>query len=658
MRGYLLLFILLTTFLVYALRSSIEGFEQQPQQLIPQDRLATGQAIFNTTMQVLDPRNPALPFTPQTKQALEAAFSTYVDPNMVGGRAAAAGQQINIPDGPSISAARAAACEAVTSTDCSAFNDPTFAAHCGISFDKTGLDSKGKPHMGGMYYRPGTNRPFLATADPAKFTQSKAACIKLGEELGCAEKQTFTAANCAQCTSTGRFTRIDPATPRLTPELRLVGNGKLTFAGSTYDLKTGEPTTIPLTGIKEADTLTLAITGPAVDCYLAGYLRCDTAAGPYKVDINGLIQTDTQTGYKPRQGGSQRVDDMNCVIFRPALGSTTMTLTGILPYTFVSVSEADAAACDNGPFITQAASAAFLESDPCYKKGSEPGKYSTECLRQKFVQIGGTTRGEGYPSTDEKARVLLFKADGGPRTLAELSDYLYDMAIVASTGRNRQGTMVPREEWHAASMFMLGVPVLTPCGPNPATAAAPLTRECLKYVYDNAGRDNEVGATYSMDNSRASGTTYCKPGAGLDPMTDEGLRRGQAAGGLAAVKALYDSTHRLANDNAASVDARRQAIKDCYGVEAGPTLALATPAAPGCSKWRITTGGYEDATGGGAGNIYCFGGKKLEDAQKECCGLPGCVGFSYNGPSGGGCMKKNTQLGFIKNPSYQGFYKV
>jgi hypothetical protein len=659
MRGYLLLFILLTAFLIYALRGSLEGFTgEAAAQLIPPADLQAGQALFNPTMQILDPRNPALPINAETKTALESAFNTYISPDIVGSTEAQQSQQINIPDGPSVSAARAAACEAVTSTNCAAFDDPTFAAHCGISFDKKGTDSKGRPHMGGMYYRPGTTRPFLATADPAKFVTTKAACIKLGEEIGCEEKQTFETTNCAQCSSTGRFTRIDPATPRLTPELRLQGKGTLTLAGKTYELNPTQTTTVPLTNMKEADTLALSVTGSAIDCYIAGYLKADTAAGPYKVDINGLISTDTLTGYKPRQGGSQRVDDMNCVILRPANGSATMTLSGLLPYTFISVSEADAANCDNGPFITQAASAAFLESDPCYKKGAEPGKYSTECLRQKFVQVGGTTRGEGYPSTDEKARKLLFKADGSARTLGELSDYLYDMAIVASTGRNRQGTMVPREEWHAASMFMLAVPVLTPCGPNPGSQPGPLARECLKFLYDNAGKGTEVGATYSMDSTYASGQTYCKPGAPLDPTTDAGLQRGRAAGNLAAVKNLYDSTHRLANDNSAAIDARRQAIKDCYGVEPGPTLGLTTPSAPTCAKWRITTGGYEDATGGGAGNLYCFSNKSLTDAQKECCGQPGCVGFSYNAPTGGGCMKRNTQLGFITNPSYQGFYKV
>lgn len=68
--------------------------------------------------------------------------------------------------------------------------------------------------------------------------------------------------------------------------------------------------------------------------------------------------------------------------------------------------DGDALTCDNGPIITQAASAVFLESDPCYSKDNKPGNYKLECLQDRWMQLGGTTEGTGYPTSREKADAI------------------------------------------------------------------------------------------------------------------------------------------------------------------------------------------------------------------------------------------------------------
>ena len=48
---------------------------------------------------------------------------------------------------------QAKTCEAA-GTSCSAFDDPTFAANCGMSFDINAIGADGKPHIGGLYISP------------------------------------------------------------------------------------------------------------------------------------------------------------------------------------------------------------------------------------------------------------------------------------------------------------------------------------------------------------------------------------------------------------------------------------------------------------------------------------------------------------------------
>lgn len=643
MRGALLFFIVLTAALAYALVTAIpmkcsaaEGFDGPS--LLPAQVIEAGQSRYNPLTQMINLANPVVDLNNATEQSFNRALATT---------GAVDATTYKLPDGPPARLVAAKSCETVKTSDCAAFADPAFAASCGISFDTAGTDSAGKPHMGGLYTEGAdkeAGQPTLGSAAAGKFATTAATCRVLSEKIACDTKQDFASPNCAQCLTTGKFTRIDPATPRLEPVLRLQGVGTLTFAGRPYTLAATAPVTVPLTGLKEGSELLLALTGDAATAWIAGFLEGQTAAGPYRVDINSIIELDVETGYKPRQGSSQQVAGVQCVVLRPALGKGVARLRGSLPFSFVSPTEADAASCDNGPFLTQAASARFLESDPCYSKGGAGP--SLACLQQKFVQVGGTTAGSGYPSTQDKANQLL----QGRSTLTAVSDYLYDMAVRASTGRSQSGAQLSVTDWNAASLFMTGTPILSPCG----SGAGTLSRDCLTYLYKNGGAGSSVGATYTVPGQQQ----YCRDEGALNPATPDGLARGMATGSVAAAKALYDGAYRQANDNGAPRAAREKAIKDCYGVSlrALPAAAAATAAnQPACPTWVITNGGYKEPA---AGNVGCFSGLSVKQAQDTCCANPRCAGFSYNSESGGGCYKvAGSPTTYYVNPPYQGYFK-
>jgi hypothetical protein len=144
------------------------------------------------------------------------------------------------------------------------------------------------------------------------------------------------------------------------------------------------------------------------------------------------------------------------------------------------------------------------------------------------------------------------------------------MAVQAATGMNN-GQELSISDWSAASVFMTGVPITSPCQNQPANG--PLSAECLTYLYTNGGATNSIdkstGPTYSLGMNFTTQDTcgnavYCTPEGTLNPATTGGLKAAPS-GGVAAVKAAYDLVHRTANDNTLPNTQRKAAIQQCYG---------------------------------------------------------------------------------------------
>lgn len=503
---------------------------------------------------------------------------------------------------------QASICESKSQT-CDAFNDPTFAENCGMSFDKNAIDVSGKSHSGGMYiskedrknqmntaenvkntgsapYDPyKVFKPTLGSTKPGTFALTKDQCVVVKEKVDCESKQTFGSPNCAQCFTSQTFSRVDPTAQKLPSTLYLFGQGKGFVKTSDtpekniitkgdIELSPNNPVTVNVPANAEGNYFTINIqsTDTSNTPYIAGYLEGKTPRGTFKIDIINLVQKDTKTNTKPRMNGSVNINGFRALAMIPGNQQTSIDLLCLLPFSFLNIYDTDALTCDNGPIITKADSATFLESDPCFGKQNQPGNYKLECLQSRWISLGGTQKGTGYPSTKEKANALQLDSNGNPLSIDTIVDNINNKMKQAISGLDLNGNQLTINDWNTLSMWGLGVPINTPCdGPN--KESGPLSKECLSYLYYNRGNTSHIGSTYTLQPSQVASmkgqniaNTYCQPGAPLDPETPEGLQFGQTLGGVNNVKKTYDEINRLANDNTKTNTQRADAIKQCYGV--------------------------------------------------------------------------------------------
>ena len=487
-------------------------------------------------------------------------------------------------------------CEAVPNT-CDSFNDPTFAANCGMSFDIKGTASDGTPHVGGLYItqndrvdqemdatsvRQNSSAPYdpykvyqptIGTASRGTFGITKDGCRIVKEKVDCESKQTFGSPNCAQCYTSRRFSRVGPETGRLPSNLYLIGTGNVSIKGvislPSTNLST-DPIKVEIPPKAEGQVFTITVSNPT---YIAGCIQGPTPRGVFKLDLLNLIQSDTVTGIKPRITGSTKVNGFKCYTLNPGTGKKSMSLSCLMPFSFLNMYEGDALACENGPIITQAASATFLESDPCFGKDNKPGAYKLACLQTRWVEMGGTQQGSGYPSNQVLADKIQRDSNGNPLDIDTIIDNLSDVMLKALTGKDKNNRVLSIPEWNEASMYATGVPINTPCdGPG---GVPPLSRECLTYLFENKGAGERIGSTYTLPNTYASkkegfqditGNTYIPNKKGpLGPQTDSGLAYGQSLGDIQNVKNAYNRIVSTANDNRKPNAQRAPEIQEVYG---------------------------------------------------------------------------------------------
>jgi hypothetical protein len=614
-----------------------------------------------------------------------------------------------IPDRLPIGLERAIGCQKAPKT-CSAFDDSTFAENCGMSFDKQGIGSDGKPHIGGMYVAP-DDRAYQTTAaqkvveerkppyDPyhvyqpsigatkaGAFALTKDQCVVVKEKVDCEEKQTFNSPNCTQCFPSQTFSRVAKDTPRIASTLYLAGQGAIQIESSDIrlmmwssppiQLNPNKPIVvkIPSDGEGKRFTITVSEFQSPLPTYLAGYLEGETGRGPFKVDMNLLIARDEVMGTRPRMMGMKAVQGFRCLAFVPGPKKKSMRLACMIPFSFLSPYEPDAIYCDNGPLVGTEASATHLESDPCYAKGSAPGNYKLECLQSRWMALGGTTEGLGYPNTKEKADAI--QQEGGRAlSLDTIMDRLSEKMMEAITGKRASGATMSIPEWNEVSMWGLGIPITSPCD-GLQKEDGPLSEACLNYLYENRGATSHVGSTYTLPTERASlkegfkplgqsgglkeafaGTnevpnTFLYPGTAIDPVRPSGVAFGQRLGGVEAVKQELDRIHRMANDNTQTNMERAKEVKQAYGVElpppstatvkgavqvfaVGPDYRYTKAEAAGvCAKYGATvatTAQLSDAQRAGAD--WCFSGW-VSDADGKwpitTSAVPGCGTIGVN----------------------------
>jgi hypothetical protein len=485
----------------------------------------------------------------------------------------------------------AKSCEAAPN-NCSAFDNPTFAANCGMSFDVNGTASNGTSFKGGLYLSPddraqqvtsaenvqqnGTDpydpykvyQPTIGTAARGTFGITKDSCIVVKEKVDCEAKQTFGSPNCTQCYTSQRFARVGPETGRLPSKLYLVGNGIIIIYNSVTGNLDGSitlnktalsstPTVIDIPANSEGKGFNIQVLFNTTPVHVAGYIEGSTPAGKFKLDLLALISVDQMTGKKPRITGTVTVNGFKCKTLSPGSGQRNMALACMIPFSFINMYDGDALTCNNGPIITKAESATFLESDPCYGKANAPGAYKLECLQSRWMEMGGTEQGTGYPSTKAKADAIQRNSDGTPRNLDDIIDTISALMSRAMTGKDASGGDLTIPDWNNASMYAMGIPISTPCdGPG---GVPPISQRCLEYTFKNQGVSSHIGATYTLPSTYASkkegfvgetGNIYIPSSNGpLSPSTPAGLAFGQSQGSLQNVKNAYDTIVRTAFDN-------------------------------------------------------------------------------------------------------------
>jgi len=568
--------------------------------------LASSQQRFNPAASLVNVINPQLPLSKESNALIKQATLSV---NLQGGQEGAYEQkepiiQNQVPESvPTAIYIAQNVCETVQGSSfdasiCSSFDTPDFSSNCGITFDVKSTNSKGlKQGIGGLFLAPDRRKaqadaasnkqaseyiytPTFGKTGPGTFAADKATCIRLSEETACKKSKSFESPNCAQCVSSSEFHRLDPTTDILEPTLVLMTNAKnvkITVAArdsskstvTTHKIEINTPTPLDVLGLTEGTKFTIetpAVTPEkAATLYLSGFLSGQIRSGTYNMDIKYLLE---QQGYQPRLQGMVDITYANntirCWAIRPDLNNKKISLTFKMPYSFASIASDDSQQCDNGPFVTTADSASFLNSDPCHTGKSGPGTYSTECLIPLFLGLGGSSKGEGYPKDPEVAQQILFDKDRA-RTLPDIADFLRDMGLRASTGLS-QGVSLSLEEWDAASRFMTGESIANPCQVDPNQANGPLRDDCIQFLYTDPATYNPLNVAEYESNTADGSVQFCNEKGRLNPYKPEALAAAKAIGGTEAVINLYKTAHNIANDNSLDNIKRRDAMLDCYGI--------------------------------------------------------------------------------------------
>ena len=503
-------------------------------------------------------------------------------------------------------------CEAIKTMDCNAFDDPEFEKICGICLD-VGKNSDNVNATGGLVLLSDDKRlarenassnylpnytPTVGFCPAGKMVSTKAECLKLQRQLLCRKNSSYDLEACSQCYSDTSYSIVDPKTsPGVVTgsgQIMLVGRGMLTVQEQGFPGKSGirlsetSPYKVNVKG-KESTRIKFTLEARPVSDdeddevpFLAGILNGDTNSGIFTSDLRRIVLVDEVTGRKPRSYGKTTVDEVSVTRMAPGFEKDRAVIVVIIPFTFVETTMEESSKCKDAPFITTQASAEFLESDPCYKKGSGPGKFSLECLQGIWDDNGCNGSGKGYPGSAAAAATLMTGKDGSFLALNDIADFIYNKALITSTGVDDTGKTQSMKDWSDASVFCTGREITSPCD-TPDKNRGPLSPACIMHLWNNQsskktwqGKDDPIGPTYNPSNAislfkEGKVERSCQATGTLSPMDANGkknrtnIRFWQRQGGVNRVKRVMADLHRAANAQMAADDQLAPYFKQCYG---------------------------------------------------------------------------------------------
>ncbi len=562
-----------------------------------------GGTLLSPVMGIMNPLKPPFKGTPATISKMLQEATQTINANPAAGEVAVYIRQKYNPNVvPSTEGNRVAeaigTCEAVKTVNCAAFRDPNFARNCVMAHEPA-TNSKGEKQIGGIVlFR--EDRISQANAAKGRIPAYKAtigslplgavsvdeeSCNAMSETVACRREKNFASPNCASCQDgQGNWNRVGPKAVREAAKLVLIGAGTYTFSGGGVAEQKGRlssaPTEIELPAAAEGLTFTLKV-GGVPEVKVGGYLEGQTPNGSTKTDLTFLATYDNEGGARPRIIGYEMLGDEPVNTIRPLQGKNGVSLQIYMPFTFLASTEEAANLCPTAPYSTKEESMKLLASDPCYS--SRGGPPSLECLQGRFVAAGCTTSGKGYPGTETAAQALR-TLNGQQQTVGQISQRVAAMATSAQTGRAADGSKLSLEAWNEASQFCFGKTITSPCAAYD-TANGPLGDDCIAYLYaggsaiDKPGSaPNPIGRTYTLPTNKYSSLTaaglpaQCTKEGTASPM-GAALETARKLGGVTAVQKYFDNIHRRANDNSLPDEARKEAIRQCYGVQMAAEVA-------------------------------------------------------------------------------------
>lgn len=277
-----------------------------------------------------------------------------------------------------------------------------------------------------------------------------------------------------------------------------------------------------------------------------------------------------------------------------------------VPATFLPpVYSEDASSCVGKPLITNRNSIAKKLTTPC--STGTPGSYSAQCLLSLFTSAGG-----------DGVKGLLSPTIGGAKAVKELLDqgdqdsivgYVTGLFNLATTGRNATG-IASRMAVNTAAMKLFGFEIASPCEEIVASedgtvglvpSEAPLSVECMNFLYKNAGSEQSRGvtdpnnksklpATYTSIGDRYSGIRKgeygataaqktrapfrtCTPAGTLSPLGANGAPQPKALqrirtetdGSISGIQDMFNRVFQMANQ-----DGSNDTLQACFGITPSP----------------------------------------------------------------------------------------
>jgi hypothetical protein len=567
--------------------------------------MEVGASRLNPFMRMVNPANFPLTGDPvvNRRKMLAATNNPNIVPAVSGGQYQIPGFDNNknlIPTTESRLAKAVKICEAVTSDDCNAFNNPEFAKSCIISH-VPGTNTKGAKQMGGFVLfeeernaqlegiRNGSvanmqpligSIPIAAEGKSQYVSYDQQSCKAMKETKDCESGAAFGASpNCSKCTDgRGNFYRIAPDAEKMGPSLILAGNGEFAVLDDKgAPIKSGQlsnaPVSVELPPDAEGRNFTISVTGTEV----AGFLEGPTLNGRTRVDIVYLITADTLgNSAKPRLRGRMVVNEEPLSKIVPFQGKNGMRLITYVPFTFLGANEPTARLCPTAPFNRFEKSSTLLQNDVCYlPNSSAPGKQSKECLQDRWERAGCVLGGTAAPTNDQKANDLRF-VNGQPQSLFDITGRVMDLSIMAETGKDMNGRSLDQDpatsvaNWNKVSMQCLNKPISTPCDGVPVNG--PVSLACAQFLYNDNSSYSQKDIDKLTSARVGNDAVRCLPAGSAYPTSEDSpaFKTILTKGGRQGVKDYYNEIHTNANNNRLTDGQRADAVKSCYGINFAP----------------------------------------------------------------------------------------